>query len=183
MSLQSRARGLAFLAFPALATVAFAQGVDIWTVGVNNTRQGWNRLETALTAANVPKLKKIREFADAIGDPNPVYRDPEAAQAYGHRDVMAPPTFPIIITWPAALLIIEDPKFGLDFARLLHSAQEFRWGPLDVSGDEIETTMTVKDISARGEMGFYTFESVSTNQDGDTVCVGTWSNIVRGGEG
>ena len=63
MSLQSRARGLAFLAFPALATVAFAQGVDIWTVGVNNTRQGWNRLETALTAANVPKLKKIREFA------------------------------------------------------------------------------------------------------------------------
>jgi hypothetical protein len=41
--------------------------------------------------------------------------------------------------------------------------------------------MTVKDISARGEMGFYTFESVSKNQDGDTVCVGTWSNIVRGG--
>ena len=63
MSLKSRARGLAFLAFPALATVAFAQGVDIWTVGVNNTRQGWNRFETVLTAANVPKLKKIREFA------------------------------------------------------------------------------------------------------------------------
>ncbi len=62
MSLQSRARGLAFLAFPALATVAFAQGVDIWTVGVDNTRQGWNRFETVLTPANVPKLRKIREF-------------------------------------------------------------------------------------------------------------------------
>jgi hypothetical protein len=63
MSLKSRARGLAFLALPALASVTFAQGVDIWTVGVNNTRQGWNRFETVLTAANVPKLKKIREFA------------------------------------------------------------------------------------------------------------------------
>jgi hypothetical protein len=47
MSLKLRGRGLACLAVPALATVAFAQGVDIWTVGVNNTRQGWNRLDTA----------------------------------------------------------------------------------------------------------------------------------------
>jgi outer membrane protein assembly factor BamB len=62
MSLKSRARGLAFLALPALVSVTFAQGVDISTVGVNNTRQGWNRFETVLTAANVPKLKKIREF-------------------------------------------------------------------------------------------------------------------------
>ena len=46
--------------------------------------------------------EKIREFADAIGDPNPVYRDPAVAQDLGHRDVLAPPTFPIAITWPAA---------------------------------------------------------------------------------
>jgi len=76
--------------------------------------------------------------------------------------------------------VMFDPEVGIDFARLLHSAQEFRWGPLVIAGDEIATTMTVKDISARGEMGFYTFESVSTNQDGAIVCVGTWSNIVRG---
>jgi hypothetical protein len=63
MSSKSRARILAFIAAPALASVTFAQGVDIWTVGVNNTRQGWNRFETVLTAANVPRLKKIREFA------------------------------------------------------------------------------------------------------------------------
>ena len=40
--------------------------------------------------------------------------------------------------------------------------------------------VTVKDISERSGTGFYVFETVSTNQDGDTVCVGTWSNIVRG---
>jgi hypothetical protein len=46
-----------------LVSASLLQAVDIWTVGVNNTRQGWNRFETVLTPATVPKLKKIREFA------------------------------------------------------------------------------------------------------------------------
>jgi hypothetical protein len=45
-----------------LAFASWLQAVDVWTVGVNNTRQGWNKFETVLTPANVPKLKKIREF-------------------------------------------------------------------------------------------------------------------------
>jgi len=45
-----------------LASASWLQAVDVWTVGVNNTRQGWNKFETVLTPANVPKLKKIREF-------------------------------------------------------------------------------------------------------------------------
>jgi len=48
---------------PALIAASLAQAVDVWTVGINNTRQGWNRFETALTVANVPQLKKLREFA------------------------------------------------------------------------------------------------------------------------
>ena len=47
----------------ALGSASLAQAVDVWTVGVNNTRQGWNRFETILTPANVPNLRKIREFA------------------------------------------------------------------------------------------------------------------------
>jgi acyl dehydratase len=69
---------------------------------------------------------------------------------------------------------------GIDFARMVHGGQEFRWGPLVVAGDEITTTLCVKDVSERGPMGFFVFESVSTNQEGETVCVGTWTNIVRG---
>jgi hypothetical protein len=46
----------------ALASASALQAVDVWTVGINNTRQGWNRFETVLTPANVPKLHKIREF-------------------------------------------------------------------------------------------------------------------------
>jgi acyl dehydratase len=63
---------------------------------------------------------------------------------------------------------------------MVHSGQDFAWGPLVIAGDEVTTTVSVKDVSERGGTGFYVFESVSTNQDGETVCVGTWSNIVRG---
>src|SRR5215211_2549758 len=57
-----RSRTSALVLIGVLVTASFAQAVDVWTVGINNTRQGWNRLETILTPANVPKLRKIREF-------------------------------------------------------------------------------------------------------------------------
>jgi hypothetical protein len=50
------------LVAPVLGWASFAHAADVWTVGVNNTRQGWNKFETVLTPANVPRLKKIREF-------------------------------------------------------------------------------------------------------------------------
>jgi acyl dehydratase len=68
----------------------------------------------------------------------------------------------------------------MNFAMMVHGSQEFRWGPLVIAGDEITTTATVKEIVSRGGMGFYVFESTSENQHGETVCVGTWTNIVRG---
>ena len=124
--------------------------------------------------------EKIREYALAVGETNALHHDLDRARAKGYRDLVAPPMFCVVYCGVALGPVMFDPEVGIDFARLLHSAQEFKWGPLVVAGDEVETTMTVKDISARCERGFYTFESVSTNQDGDTVCVGTWSNIVRG---
>jgi len=52
----------ALLLTVAAIPASFAQPVDVWTVGVNNTRQSWNKFETVLTPATVPRLKKIREF-------------------------------------------------------------------------------------------------------------------------
>ena len=124
--------------------------------------------------------EKIREYALAVGETNPLHYDVDHARAQGYKDVVAPPMFCVVYCGPALGPAMFDPEVGIDFARLLHSGQEFRWGPLVQAGDEVTTTLTVKDISSRGEMGFYTFESVSENQDGETVCVGTWSNIVRG---
>jgi acyl dehydratase len=75
-----------------------------------------------------------------------------------------------------------DPEVGIDFARMVHGAQEFAWGPLVVAGDEIATEVEVVDVSERGGMGFFVFESRSDNQDGERVCTGTWTCIVRGAE-
>lgn len=54
---------LSLIMAPAFMLMAPARAVDIWTVGVDNTRQGWNRSETILDATNVSQLKKIRDFA------------------------------------------------------------------------------------------------------------------------
>ena len=131
--------------------------------------------------------EKIREYAFAVGETNPVHLEVEAARALGYRDVVAPPLptlppmFAAVYSSPAIGPALFDPEIGINFALMVHGGQEFKWGPLVVAGDEIDTTVTVKDISERSGTGFYVFESVSTNQDGDTVCVGTWTNIVRGG--
>jgi acyl dehydratase len=124
--------------------------------------------------------EKIKEYAYAVGESEPLYLDPEAARAAGHRDVVAPPMFAVVYSAPALGPAILDPEVGINFALMVHGGQEFRWGPLVVAGDEITTTVTVKDISERDGRGFYVFESRSVNQDGDEVCVGTWTNIVRG---
>ena len=124
--------------------------------------------------------EKIREYASAVGERNPIHLDPEAARAAGYADVVAPPMFAVVFSGRATVPGLFDPEVGIDFAHLVHGEQEFRWGPLVIAGDEIATTTTIMSVSERGGMGFYVFETESANQDGDTVCTGTWTYIVRG---
>lgn len=152
------------------------------------TRLSWPpvAIETSAIGKSFPVVnyavgrEKVREFAAAVGETNPLYFDVDAARAAGHADVVAPPMFAVVYSWRAMGQAVFDPEVAINFAMLVHGGQEFRWGPLVVAGDEIDTTVTVKDISQRGDMGFYVFESVSTNERGETVCTGTWTNIVRG---
>jgi acyl dehydratase len=124
--------------------------------------------------------EKVREYALAVGETDPLHLDVEAARAAGYRDVVAPPMFCVVYSAPAIGPPLFDPELGIDFARMVHGGQDFQWGPLVVAGDEVSTTVTVKDVDVRETLSYYVFETVSTNQDGHTVCVGTWTNIVRG---
>jgi acyl dehydratase len=124
--------------------------------------------------------EKVREYANAVGETNPVHLDVEAARAAGYADVVAPPMFAVVYSAPAMAPAVLDPEVGINLAMMVHGGQEFVWGQPVVAGDEITTTASVKDISERDGKGFYVFETVSTNQDGDTVATGTWTNIVRG---
>jgi acyl dehydratase len=125
--------------------------------------------------------EKVREYAAAVGETNRLHFDVDAARAAGYADVVAPPMFVVVYAGPSLLQGIFDPSLEIDFAHLVHGAQEFHWGPPVVAGDEINTVTTVKDVSVRRELRFYVFESVSSNERGETVCTGIWTNIVREG--
>jgi acyl dehydratase len=124
--------------------------------------------------------EKVKEYARAVGETNPVHLDVQAARAAGHADVVAPPMFAVVYSVPSVGPLIFDPEIELNFAMMVHGGQEFAWGPLVVAGDEITTTASVSDISERDGRGYYVFESISTNQRGEQVCRGAWTNIVRG---
>src|SRR5437764_13372098 len=105
--------------------------------------------------------EKIKEYAAAVGETNPVHLDVEAARAAGHADVVAPPMFAVVYSAPAMGPVIFDPDVAMNFAMMVHGGQEFVWGPLVVAGDEITTTVECKSIEAREGRGYYVFESVS----------------------
>jgi len=123
--------------------------------------------------------EKVREFASAVGEEDARHHDPEAAREAGYDDVLAPPMFVVVYTGRAMAPALFDPEVGIDFARMVHGGQAFVWDAPVVAGDEITTEVEVKDVSERGGLQFYVFESRSTNQDGATVCTGKWTNIVR----
>jgi acyl dehydratase len=123
--------------------------------------------------------EKIREFARAVGESDPLYLDLDAARAAGHPDLVAPPMFAVVYCSSAIEQALFEPEVGIDFAMLVHGSQEFEWGPLVIAGDEITTQVEVADIRERVGMGFYVFSSRSTNQRGELVCSGTWTQIVR----
>ncbi len=124
--------------------------------------------------------ERIAQYADAIGEPNPVHRDAEAAKQAGFREQVAPPMFAVVYSAPALGPAVLDPEVGMNFASMVHGGQEFTWGEPVCAGDRITTNVTCKSIDERAGKGFYVFESVSTNQDGAETVRGTWTNIVRG---
>lgn len=123
--------------------------------------------------------EKIREYAHAVGETDPVYFDREAARAAGYRDVVAPPMFAVVYSAGSVGPAVLDPDVGIDFMRMVHGGQEFAWSEPVCSGDTITTETTVADISERSGRKFYVFESVSHNQDGREVVRARWTNIVR----
>ena len=121
--------------------------------------------------------EKVREYAHAVGETDPRYLDPEAARAAGFADVVAPPMFAAVYCGPAVFPAILES--GLDFSRMVHGAQEFTWAEPVVAGDEITTEASLESKDERGGLEFYVFKTTSTNQRGELVSEGRWTNIVR----
>jgi acyl dehydratase len=132
------------------------------------------------TEAYVVGREKIREFADAIGDPNPAYRDRSAAAALGHPDVVAPPTFPIVLSMRAAAQVVSDPQLGLDYTRVVHGTQHFSYSRPIRADDVLTVVVTVDNIrSAAGNDIITTRGEVSTT-DGEHVVTALSTLVARG---
>lgn len=123
--------------------------------------------------------EKVREYAAAVGEESPLHFDPEAARAAGFADVVAPPMFAAVYCGPAIGPALLDPEVGINFSRLLHGAQSFTWHAPVVAGDEIATEAELTGTSERAGVKYYVFATRSTNQNGELVCEGEWTNIVR----
>jgi acyl dehydratase len=125
-------------------------------------------------------LEKIREYARAVGETNPVHLDREAALSAGFRDVVAPPMFCVVYSAPAMGPAVLDPEVGINLAAMVHGSQEFLWGEPVCAGDVITTTPRLSEAYEKDGRAYYVFGSESTNADGKFTVRGTWTNIVRG---
>lgn len=124
--------------------------------------------------------EKIREFADAIGDPNPAYRDPAAAVQLGYRDVIAPPTFAFVPAYAASAQIIEDPALGLDFSRVVHADQRFAYARPIHAGDRLRATVTIERIRVVAGNDLLTTRSDLATEDGELVVTAHMTLLARG---
>jgi acyl dehydratase len=124
--------------------------------------------------------EKVKEYASAVGETNPLHLDVEAARAAGYADVVAPPMFAVVYQSGAVMPGIFDPEVGINFAMMVHSGQDFRWERVVVAGEELTSRASVVSIEEKGGMGFYDFEVVTTDGAGETVVTGIWKMIVRG---
>ncbi|HEY3006914.1 MAG TPA: MaoC family dehydratase N-terminal domain-containing protein [Micromonosporaceae bacterium] len=125
--------------------------------------------------------EKIREFAAAIGATDAAYHDPDAARALGHPDVVAPPTFPVLLWISASRQLVEDPALGLDYSRVVHGDQRFAYARPVVAGDELVCVHSVEEVTSRGGHDFLTTRTEVSTTAGEPV-VTVWSKLVARGD-
>jgi acyl dehydratase len=126
--------------------------------------------------------EKILEFADAIGAPDPAYRDPAAARGLGYPDVIAPPTFPVVFSMGVHQSLIDLRGLGLDFSRVVHADQRFVYTRPVHAGDQLVCLSWIETIMARGGHDFITTRTEVVTDESEPV-VTFWCRLVVRGEG
>ncbi len=124
--------------------------------------------------------EKIREFAQAVGDDNPAYRDPAAARELGYADIIAPPTFPIVLTTRASAQVAQDPALGLDYSKVVHGEQRFVYVRPIQAGDVLQVKVVVDSIRAVAGNDMLTTRGEVSTLDGELVVTAISTIVARG---
>ncbi|AZC14740.1 MULTISPECIES: MaoC family dehydratase N-terminal domain-containing protein [unclassified Microbacterium] len=125
--------------------------------------------------------EKVREFARAVFADDPQHLDPEAARALGYADVVAPPTFPIVLQDVTLQQLLAEPDSGIELSRVLHAEQRFRYSRPIVAGDELTAQLSVTGIRTLGGNAMVTSEAEMVDAAGAHVVTAT--SVLLVGEG
>jgi len=125
--------------------------------------------------------EKVREFARAVFATDPQHTDSAAAQALGYADVVAPPTFAMVIQDLTLQQLLAEPDSGIALERTIHAEQRFRYSRPIVAGDELTAQLRVTGVRAVGKGAMVTSESEITDAAGAHVVTAT-SILLIGGE-
>jgi acyl dehydratase len=125
---------------------------------------------------------KIADFADAIGEPSELCRDRDAAVKAGYPDVIAPPTFAVVISMHAADEANNDPGLGLDFSMVVHGQQSFSHARPLHAGDVVVATTTVESIKSVGAMSMLVTSTDISTVEGEHVCTAKSMLVERGAD-
>ena len=126
--------------------------------------------------------EKVREFARAVLASSPLNVDQEAARAAGYPDVVAPPTFAVVVQEHTLAQLLGDSDAGIDFSRVVHGDQRFTFTRPIVAGDELTATLTVTSVKTLGGHSMVTAESGIVDANGDHVVTAISTLVVRGDE-
>ena len=124
--------------------------------------------------------EKIREFAHAVKSSSRMHFDLLAAQAAGYADLVAPPTFAVVIQERSLATVLADREAAIDFSRVVHGDQRFIHVRPIVAGDELTSQLTVASVKSLGGHSMVTCETKVHDSAKQLVCTAISTLVVRG---
>lgn len=132
------------------------------------------------TAPYLVGREKVREFANAVFSTNPINHDLFAAQAAGYPDLVAPPTFAVLIQERSLPAVLSDPEADIDFSRVVHGDQRFIHTRPIVACDELTSILEVASVKSLGVHSMITFNTEIFDISKNLVCTAISTLVVRG---
>ncbi len=126
---------------------------------------------------------RVLRFADAIGEDDQVFRDPDTARAAGYPEQVAPPTFVTVMQIMTSGQAVLDEDLGLNYMMVVHGEQEYDWRRPVVVGDVLSAVPRIADIYAKGPNEFLVIEAEIKDAAGETVVVARSTLLSRGTAG
>ncbi len=119
--------------------------------------------------------EKLREFAKATCLPE-LFQNPLP----GAKEIVAPPTFAVVIQEQSLKLVLSDPEAKLDFSRVVHGDQRFVYQRPIVAGDELTSELVVASVKSLAGNHLVTFNTEIFDSTNKLVCTAISTLVVRG---